>query len=636
MPHVLIVDDDSETLAWLTQLTKQEGFTTATADSIRTARIQLTRGAPDILLADLLLPDGHGIELVADLESKEATELVLMTGHASMESAIDALRAGATDYLVKPVDVDRLRSILRRVPRPEQLREEIGELRQELRELGRFGQILGNSLPMQKLFDQIGRVAPTSATVLLVGESGTGKELAAQTIHELSRRKRAPFLPLNCGAVSPQLIESELFGHEKGSFTGADRQHKGFFECAHGGTLFLDEVTEMPPELQVKLLRVLESGTFTRVGMNSPIATDVRVIAATNRAPERAMAEGKLRADLYHRLNVFPVQLPPLRERGTDIELLAHRFLEQLNKEENASKTFTPAAIAALYAHNWPGNVRELRNYVQRAFILADNVIDVALAPETFVQANPASILTVRVGTTLEDASRRLIEATLADCGNVRRRAAETLGISLKTLYNRLVVYHGRKTPLQDDDDQNYLNLPGSTSRRYLPAREPHLIRLPLSVGETLSRVEISRTGTFHLLASRAGCCGVRRTVGHVGCAALGRLPAPCRRSDQLLGDSAMVNTPTSVMDSASRASELKEQGEQGIERVSGGAHEAVDRVASVAKTAANRMGEINEQWADAKDEWIDTTRGYVREHPLAALGIAVSVGYLLSRLSRH
>ena len=453
MPHALIVEDDPETLAWLTQLAKQEGFTTATADSLRAARIQLTRLVPDILLSDLLLPDGQGIELVADLESREATEFVLLTGHASVESAIDALRVGATDYLVKPIDVDRLRSILRRVPRPEQLREEIGELRQELRELGRFGQILGNSPPMQKLFDQIGRVAPTSATVLLIGESGTGKELAAQTIHELSRRKRAPFLPLNCGAVSPQLIESELFGHEKGSFTGADRQHKGFFECAHGGTLFLDEVTEMPAELQVKLLRVLESGTFTRVGMNTSIATDVRVIAATNRVPERAVADGKLREDLYHRLNVFPIQLPPLRDRGTDIELLAHRFLEALNKQENAAKTFTPAAVAALYAHHWPGNVRELRNYVHRAFILADDVIDVGLAPETFVELKSPSLLSLRVGTTLEEANRRLIEATLADCGNVRRRAAETLGISLKTLYNRLLVYHGRRALPDDGDD---------------------------------------------------------------------------------------------------------------------------------------------------------------------------------------
>src|SRR6478736_6634442 len=248
--------------------------------------------------------------------------------------------------MVKPVDVERLRSVLRRVPRTGELRQEIGELREELRKLGRYGHLLGSSGPMQKLYDQLGRVAPTSATVLLVGESGTGKELAAQTVHEMSRRKRAPFLPLNCGAVSPQLIESELFGHEKGSFTGADRQHKGYFERANGGTLFLDEITEIPAELQVKLLR----------------------------------------ADLFHRLNVFPIAMPPLRDRGTDIELLAQHFLDLLNKHESAAKTFAPATIAALYAHGWPGNVRELKNYVQRAFILADEVIDAHLAPASVAQ----------------------------------------------------------------------------------------------------------------------------------------------------------------------------------------------------------------------------------------------------------
>jgi DNA-binding NtrC family response regulator len=441
MPHVLLVDDDPDTLEWLSELVKAEGFSVSTADSLRAARIHLTRLAPDVLLTDLLLPDGKGIELVEDLESRGATEFVVMTGYASTESAVDALRVGATDYLVKPVDIERVKAILKRVPRPEELREENRALRQELRKLGRFGHIIGQSPAIQKLYDQLQRVAPTSATVLVIGESGTGKELAAQTIHELSRRKRAPFLPLNCGAVSPQLIESELFGHEKGSFTGADRQHKGFFERAHGGTLFLDEITEMPQELQVKLLRVLETGTFMRVGMNTPLASDIRLIAATNRVPEKAVADGKLREDLYHRLNVFPLQMPPLRERGTDIEILAQHFLDRLNEEEGTTKTFSPGAVAALYAHNWPGNVRELKNYVQRAHILADRLIDVELAPEVFVEPAHSPLLTVRIGTTLEEVNRRLIEATLAECGNVKRKAAEMLGISLKTLYNRLIAY---------------------------------------------------------------------------------------------------------------------------------------------------------------------------------------------------
>jgi two-component system response regulator AtoC len=440
VPHLLLVDDDPEALEWLSELAKAEGFSVAQADSLRAARIHLSRLQPDVLLTDLQLPDGQGIDLVKDLESRESTEVILITGHASVESAVQALRLGASDYLVKPVDVERLRAILRRVPRTGELRAEIGELREELRKLGRYGHLLGSSSPMQKLYDQIGRVAPTSATVLLIGESGTGKELAAQTIHEMSRRKRAPFLPLNCGAVSPNLIESELFGHEKGSFTGADRQHKGYFERAHGGTLFLDEITEMPQELQVKLLRVLETGTFMRVGTTTPIAADVRLIAATNRNPEQAVADGKLREDLYHRLNVFPIAMPPLRDRGTDIELLAQHFLEVLNRQESASKAFAPATIASLYAHAWPGNVRELKNYVQRAFILADDVIEASLAPAGVTSRESAPVLSVRVGTTLEEVSRRLIEATLAECGS-KRKAADMLGISLKTLYNRLAAY---------------------------------------------------------------------------------------------------------------------------------------------------------------------------------------------------
>jgi DNA-binding NtrC family response regulator len=377
----------------------------------------------------------------------------MITGHASVETAVEALRLGATDYLVKPIDVERLKAILRRVPRSGELREQIGELRDELRKLGRFGHILGSSPPMQKLYDQLGRVAPTSATVLVMGESGTGKELAAQTIHDLSRRKKAPFLPLNCGAVSPQLIESELFGHEKGSFTGADRQHKGYFERCNGGTLFLDEITEIPQELQVKLLRVLETGTFMRVGTTTPVSTDVRIVAATNRNPESAVADGKLREDLYHRLNVFPIAMPPLRERSSDIELLAQHFLEQLNRQESGTKSFAPPAIAALYVHGWPGNVRELKNYVQRAFILADDVIDADLAPTTVATPEVAPILTVRVGTTLDEVGRRLIEATLAECGS-KRKAADMLGISLKTLYNRLAAYKAEE-PAEDEEEEH-------------------------------------------------------------------------------------------------------------------------------------------------------------------------------------
>jgi DNA-binding NtrC family response regulator len=452
MAHALIVDDDADILDWFQELARMEGFTIARATCLREARIELGNQRPDVLLTDLRLPDGQGIELVSELEDPESTEVIVITGHATVDSAVAALRAGASDYLVKPAEVERVQAVLRRAKKTSALQHEIGALREELRKLGRFGRIHGSSPRMQVLYDQLSRVAPTSATVFLIGESGTGKELAAHTVHELSRRRDAPFLPLNCGAVAPQLIETELFGHERGSFTGADRQHKGFFERANGGSVFLDEVTEMTMELQVKLLRVLETGQFTRVGGTSQIATDVRVIAATNRDPEKAVAEGKLREDLYHRLNVFPINLPPLRERGADIEQLAFFFLEEQNSGEGTHKSFSRVAIARLYQHHWPGNVRELRNYVQRAYIMADEVVegDMALTPQA-PKADEGTVITIHVGTPLAEVERRVTMATLAYCGQVKRKAAQILGVSLKTLYNRLEAYNGKVSLAEED-----------------------------------------------------------------------------------------------------------------------------------------------------------------------------------------
>jgi two-component system, NtrC family, response regulator AtoC len=453
MPHVLIVDDDVNTREALAAITVEEGFTTAVAGSLREAQAQIVQQRPDVVLIDLKLPDGSGMDLFNDIESRSTTEIVLMTGHASVETAVEALRLGAADYLTKPINFRRLKALLSRIPRTVDLKEEIGVLRSELRRLGHFGQMLGAAPAMQKLYNHIGRVAPTEATVLLLGESGTGKELAAQTIHDLSLRQKHPFLPVNCGAISPQLIESEIFGHEKGSFTGADRQHKGYFERANGGTLFLDEITEMPVELQVKLLRVLETGSFMRIGSNQEIETDVRVIAASNRDPEAAVGEGKLRLDLYHRLNVFPLKIPPLRERGADVELLAQNFLDGLNATHGTAKVLTPDGLACLGNYHWPGNVRELRNYIQRAFILSDHSIDAAaLAPVITTQSPVGLTLAIPVGTSLADVDRKLIYATLELCGGVKKRAADILGISLKTLYNRLEEY-GPYDGLQKKDD---------------------------------------------------------------------------------------------------------------------------------------------------------------------------------------
>jgi two-component system response regulator AtoC len=446
MPHVLIVDDDCSTRDALGEIVASEGFSAALAENLHEARMRIALRRPDVVLIDLHLPDGNGIDLFDALGPHSGTQVVLITGHASVESAVEALRHGAADYLTKPINLRRLRAILSRVPRTADLKTEIGALRTELRRLGRFGHMLGTAPVMQKLYNHIARVAPTEATVLLLGESGTGKELAAQTIHDLSLRQKQPFLPVNCGAISPQLIESEIFGHEKGSFTGADRQHKGYFERANGGTLFLDEITEMPVELQVKLLRVLETGSFMRIGSNQEIETDVRVIAATNRDPEEAIAEGKLRLDLYHRLNVFPLKIPALRERGGDVEMLAQHFLDELNAAHNASKMLTPDALTCLKSYHWPGNVRELRNHMQRAFILSDQFIDAAaLAPAIPSYPSAGLTLSIPVGTSLADVDRKLIFATLELCGGVKKRAADILGISLKTLYNRLEEYGAHK-----------------------------------------------------------------------------------------------------------------------------------------------------------------------------------------------
>jgi DNA-binding NtrC family response regulator len=309
---------------------------------------------------------------------------------------------------------------------------------------------------MGAVYDLLAKVAPTEATVCIIGESGTGKEVVAQAVHELSRRRRGPFLPVNCGAVATNLIETTLFGHEKGSFTGAERQHRGVFEQAEGGTLFLDEITEMPIELQVKLLRVLETGSVVRVGGEESIKVDVRVLAATNRVPEEAVAAGKLREDLWYRLKVFPVVLPPLRDRGGDIGVLAEHFLGELNAANGTAKSWEPAALRRLAEHSWPGNVRELKNLVHRAYILADHELGmahvadqlggspprngVAVASSAGAAANGDAIA-IAVGSTVASAERRLIEATLAHCAGNKQRTAEMLGISLKTLYNRLSAY---------------------------------------------------------------------------------------------------------------------------------------------------------------------------------------------------
>jgi DNA-binding NtrC family response regulator len=453
---ILVVDDDPDSLAALEALVAREGFDVVTAVDLAEAEQRAAERAPAAILVDYHLPDGPGLLLIERLPEPRP-EIVLVTGRATVETAVEALRAGATDYLTKPVDVARLKAVLESAAKASVLRSELRELREELRELGRFGAMIGSSKPMQEVYDLVARVAPTDATVLVTGESGTGKELVALTVHRLSRRAHRPFVAINCGAISSGLIESELFGHERGAFTGADRQRKGVFERAHQGTLLLDEISEMPVELQVKLLRVLETGTFTRVGGERQQTADVRIIAASNRDLEATVAEGKLRADLLYRLRVMPIVLPPLRDREGDVRALAAWFLDELVRSEGTTKTFSEEALAALERYSFPGNVRELRNTVHQAFILAEETIRVenlpaALRPGATAAPAPQSPgapvngdgLRLEIPLSLAEAERQVILSTLDRLQGDKGKAAEALGISLKTLYSRLREYAAR------------------------------------------------------------------------------------------------------------------------------------------------------------------------------------------------
>ena len=444
-PRALIVDDDPGFLMGLSEVVKREGFAVTGAGTLKQAREEIAVNPPDIVLVDLQLPDGSGLDLLEEFAGTASPEVVLITGNASVETAVAALRRGAADYLTKPVDIARVKMALGNLTRTLQMKGEIGSLRTELRKLGRFGPLVGASPAMQKIYDLIARVAKTNASIILTGETGAGKEVVARTIHDLSRRSRAPFLPMNCGAVSANLIESELFGHERGSFTGAERMHRGYFERAQGGTLFLDEIAEMPMDLQVRLLRVLETSAVTRVGGSDSFQVDVRIIAASNQRIDNALSEGKLREDLLYRLNVFHIRIPPLRERGDDVELLAEEFLKELNAAEGTAKRYTRACLDRLRQHHWPGNVRELKNVVQRAFILAEEDVGVdSLSLEVTEEQDapaPASSLMIRVGIPMAEMERRLILATLDHFEGNKLKVADILGISVKTLYNRLREY---------------------------------------------------------------------------------------------------------------------------------------------------------------------------------------------------
>jgi DNA-binding NtrC family response regulator len=441
--RILIVDDDAHARTTLAKLLRDEGYLVETAADGFKALPKLEEMDPDVLLTDLQMPGMSGVEL---MERARATDpdraVIVMTAHGAVSSAVDAMRKGAADYLAKPVNMAELGVVLERALEGRRLRAETRTLRMRLAEKHRISSIIGSSPAMQRVFDDILQVAPSRASVLVTGESGTGKELVAAAIHEHSPRAGGPFVKLHCAALAESLLESELFGHERGAFTGAVGRRDGRFAQAHGGTLFLDEIGEISPGIQVKLLRFLQEREFERVGSNQTVSVDVRVIAATNRDLAECVRKGTFREDLYYRLNVMAIEMPALRDREGDVPLLAMHFLKQYARANDRDiRGLSSEALDRLTRHAWPGNVRELENAIERAVVVSrTDTIGVADLPRTVVPATPSGCPMVP-GASMAEVERYTILKTLEHTGGSTSRAACILGISSRTIQYRLQEY---------------------------------------------------------------------------------------------------------------------------------------------------------------------------------------------------
>jgi DNA-binding NtrC family response regulator len=447
--RVLIVEDEPSTRLGLTELVRTWGFTADSAADGEEALQRITVFRPSIIISDLVMPRMGGLDLLRALKDDGGEyTVVILTAQGTVETAVEAIKEGAYDYLTKPIEPQRLKILLDKVVERQDTRREVKVLRRQLREHGTFGNMIGSSPSMRKVYQVVEQAAPTSASVLIWGESGTGKELVAKTIHQLSPRAQQPFVPINCAAIPETLLESEIFGHEKGAFTGASDRREGCFELADRGTLFLDEIAEMTPATQVKLLRVLQERAFRRLGGRAEQTVDVRVIAATNVVPIEAVKSGKLREDLFYRLNVFAMELPPLRQRKEDLPLLIQSFIAEFNARNNKHvSAIDPAAMRILEQYSWPGNVREVRNVIERAVILASGeFIEMKHLPPLVTESPDVvkPVVSLAPGTTVEEAERQLILMTLEHTRDNKTRAAEILGISLKTLHNKLNKLRGR------------------------------------------------------------------------------------------------------------------------------------------------------------------------------------------------
>jgi DNA-binding NtrC family response regulator len=476
-PRALIITADNHECKRLIEIAEALGFYTLAAHSLVEFRQQMREFKPDTVLLNTDLIQSNLLDFLLSLPGKRSIKLGLITADEQITQWTKEAAPRHVRVIDRPINPTGLRAFLRQVIKSEDRRR-----RRKPVAHGQFELLVGSSPAMQDIYTQIAKVAPTDATILICGQSGTGKELVAQSIHNRSQRHDKRFLAVNCGAIPDSLIESELFGCEKGSYTGADKMRKGVFERANHGTLFLDEITEMAMEAQIRLLRILEERAVTRIGGDRPIKLDVRVIAATNRDSHQAIADGQLREDLHYRLAVFPLAVPPLAQRGEDVIMLANHFLSEHNKSQGTDKTLSELGLKRLLAYNWPGNVRQLRNAIYRAFILEENVIDMQslvsliengitngttqtpddptvtsqsmastpMPPEPHVSDSPDDepssehtdeSLKIMVGTTLDEADRQLIFSTLEQCDNNRTLAAKMLGISIKTLYNKLQKY---------------------------------------------------------------------------------------------------------------------------------------------------------------------------------------------------
>jgi DNA-binding NtrC family response regulator len=444
--RVLVADDHVASAEGLRDFLQEWGHEARCASGAVEALAAVESWRPEAVVCDLLMPPGPGgLEVLRQVRATDPwIGFIMLTGHGTIEDAVKAIREGAFDFLTKPVDLDRLRLLVARMAERNEMRSEVARLRRRLAGMNEEGVVVSRSAAMRRVMELVERIAPSTASVLMTGESGSGKDFVAQTLHELSGRSGAPFIAVNCPAIPETLLESELFGHERGAFTGALTERAGLFEHAGGGTLFLDEVTEMSPGLQAKLLRVLETRRFRRVGGRDERLADFRVVAATNRDAEDSVQQGRLRGDLYYRLNVFHVAMPPLRERREDIAPLAARFIASYAEQNGRSvEGLSNEAMAALEAYDWPGNVRELRNAIERAVVLARGpVIERSDLPQGIVR--PAVIFErARVGGVqpLHQVERRAIYEALENFAQNKTRAARALGISLKTLHNKLKRY---------------------------------------------------------------------------------------------------------------------------------------------------------------------------------------------------